>query len=102
MGWETSDRKARLPDDWAIRRVRVLRRDGYKCQARDSVGVKCGDPANQVDHVEPGDDHSYENLQALCRWHHARKSSAEGHAARKPRARQAREPERHPGMVQTD
>ena len=99
MAWDTSDRKSRLPDDWATRRVRVLRRDSYKCQARDSLGVQCGDPANQVDHVQPGDDHSLDNLQALCRWHHARKSSAEGAAARKPRPKQQRDPEAHPGMI---
>lgn len=99
MPWDTSDRKARLPADWTIRRVRVLRRDGYKCQARDSLGVMCGDPANQVDHIVPGDDHDDSNLQALCRWHHARKSSAEGLAARKPRLTQRRPPEPHPGMI---
>ncbi|UIW13484.1 HNH endonuclease [Arthrobacter phage Amyev] len=99
MAWDTSDRKARLPDDWTTRRVRVLRRDSYKCQARDSLGVLCGAPANQVDHIKPGDDHDYDNLQSLCRWHHARKSSAEGAAARRPRPRQRREPEPHPGMI---
>jgi len=99
MAWESSDRKARLPSDWSTRRVRVLRRDGYKCQARDSLGVLCGAPANQADHIEPGDDHSLENLRALCRWHHARKSSAEGAAARRPRPKQARDPEPHPGML---
>ena len=98
MGWETSNRKERLPADWQTRRVRVLRRDSYRCQARDSIGVLCGAPANQVDHIVPGDDHSYENLQSLCRWHHDRKSSAEGHAAqRRPRARRSRDPEPHPG-----
>jgi 5-methylcytosine-specific restriction enzyme A len=99
MAWDTSTRKSRLPADWSTRRVRVLRRDGYKCQARDSLGVQCGDPANQVDHIIPNDDDSYENLQSLCRWHHARKSSAEGVAARKPRATQRREPEAHPGTL---
>jgi 5-methylcytosine-specific restriction protein A len=98
VGWETSTRSTRYPDDWALRRLRVLRRDGYRCQARDSTGAQCGDPANQCDHIVAGDDHSEDNLQALCRWHHARKSSAEGAAARKPRAKQAREPEPHPSF----
>ncbi len=79
--------------------MRVLRRDAYRCQARDSTGALCGASANQVDHIIHGDDHDEANLQALCRWHHARKSSAEGHAARAPRATQKREPERHPGML---
>ena len=97
--WADSDRRSRLPADWPVLRMRVLRRDGYRCQARDSLGVKCEAPANQADHKEPGDDHSLENLEALCRWHHARKSSREGAAARRPRARMAREPERHPGAL---
>lgn len=99
MAWENKDRMARLPSDWQTRRMRVLRRDGYKCQARDSRGVPCGEPANQCDHVVPGDDHSLDNLQALCRWHHARKSSAEGAAARRPRPTQRREPEPHPSRI---
>lgn len=76
--WEGSDRKSRLPDDWAKRRIRVLRRDGYRCH-------ECGAPANQVDHIIPGDDHDLDNLRALCRRHHALKSSAEGNAAKPKR-----------------
>lgn len=96
MGWDTSDRRSRLPGDWASRRIRVLRRDGYVCQARDSTGHLCGYPANQVDHINPGDDHDLDNLQALRRWHHARKTSAEGAAARRPRATRNANPEPHP------
>lgn len=98
MPWDSSDRRSRLPADWAIQRLRVLRRDGYRCQARDSTGRLCAAPANQADHIERGDDHSLDNLQALCQWHHARKSSHEGNAARRPRARQRRDPEPHPGL----
>ena len=99
MAWEGSDRRDRLPADWSTRRVRVLRRDGYRCQAKDSIGVKCEAPANQCDHIVAGDNHDEDNLQALCRWHHDRKSSAEGAAARRPRPTQRRAPEAHPGMV---
>ncbi|PPG39455.1 HNH endonuclease [Pseudoclavibacter sp. RFBA6] len=98
-GWHTSTRRDELPADWQSRRVRVLRRDGYRCRAADSTGAVCGAPANQVDHIERGSDHSHDNLQSLCRWHHARKSSAEGAAARRPRLTQARAAERHPGLV---
>ncbi|MGN6557737.1 MAG: HNH endonuclease [Solirubrobacterales bacterium] len=73
----------------------MLRRDGYRCQHRDATGALCGAWANQVDHIERGDDHDESNLQALCRAHHARKSSAEGNAAQ-PRRR--RPPEPHPGL----
>lgn len=103
MAWSNdnkSARAARLPDDWTTRRVRVLRRDGYRCQARDSMGSLCGRPANQCDHIEPGDDHSLENLQALCRWHHARKSASEGgRASALKRVSRARDPEPHPGLL---
>lgn len=99
MGWESSDRKSELPQDWALRRMRVLRRDSYRCQARDSTGRACGEWANQCDHIEPGNNHDLDNLQALCAWHHARKSSREGVAARRPRARQSREPEPHPAFA---
>jgi len=77
--------------------MRVLRRDGYRCRARDSLGVLCDAPANQVDHIIPNDDDDYDNLQSLCRWHHDRKSSAEGAAARRPRPKQQRDSEPHPG-----
>lgn len=99
MAWEGSTRKERLPEDWSLRRVRVLRRDGYRCQWRMSTGAPCGELANQVDHVIAGDDHGLDNLQALCRYHHARKSSAEGNAAHRARPTQRRPSEAHPGMI---
>lgn len=99
MAWEgTSDRRARLPHDWAIRRLRILRAAGYRCEVRGEEGP-CGEPANEVDHIEAGDNHDPSNLRAICRWHHARKSSAEGAAARQPRPSRRRDPERHPGML---
>lgn len=99
MAWEGSDRRARLPGDWAVRRMRVLRRDGYRCQARDSRDIACEQPANQVDHIARDDDHDYANLRALCRWHHDRKSASEGVSARRPRATMRRPSEGHPGLV---
>jgi hypothetical protein len=41
----------------------------------------CALPATDVDHIEPGDNHDASNLQALCRFHHARKSAREGASA---------------------
>lgn len=99
MPWDTSDRKSELPADWAARRMRVLRRDAYKCRAKDSRGIRCGAPANQVDHISRCANHDEDNLEALCRWHHARKSSAEGNSVHPRRPRQAREPEAHPGLL---
>ena len=97
MAWNT-DRKARLPRNWPQLRIRVLRRDRYACQWRGEDGRRCLEPANQVDHIERGDNHALSNLQALCAWHHARKSSREGVEARGPRPTTRREPEPHPGL----
>ena len=96
MAWENSTRASRLPPDWQRRRRLVLERDGYRCTELTD-GERCTEPATDVDHRTPGDDHSLPNLRALCRWHHARKSSSEGNASR--RRFTARRPvEPHPGM----
>lgn len=92
MAWErngSSARKLRLPADWPTRRQRVLRKAGYRC-------AECRGPASEVDHIEPGDDHSESNLRALCKRCHAKKSSAEGVAARR---RCIPDPEPHPGLI---
>ena len=101
MAWDTgtSARAQRLPSNWQTLRIRVLRRDRYKCQAVMSTGNRCLEPANQCDHIEAGDNHDLDNLEALCRWHHARKSSAEGAAARRPKLTSKRRPESHPGLL---
>lgn len=96
-GWEGSDRRSRLPYDWPRRRARVLRRDRWRCTALVD-GVPCGALATEVDHVERGDDHDERNLTSLCRHHHARKSGAEGAAARHAHGSRARAPEPHPGL----
>ena len=97
MAWEGSDRRSRLPADWQARRLRVLRRDRYACQHRDPAGRKCNAPANEVDHIERGDDHRDTNLQALCRKHHGEKTAAEGHAAWAAKRIPTRRPEEvHP------
>lgn len=101
MSWDTSDRRDRLPHDWAVRRLRVLRRDSYRCQARLSDGRLCLAPASDVDHIVRGDDHRPENLQSLCRWHHSQKTAAEAAEARRanPRPSRQRPPEKHPGAL---
>ncbi|MCZ0996303.1 HNH endonuclease signature motif containing protein [Streptomyces noursei] len=100
MPWMGSDRRSRLPRNWPVLRLSVLKRDGFQCVAvlRDT-GARCTAPATDVDHIVPGDDHDPANLQALCRWHHARKSSAEGAAARRRRVSRRRPAERHPGEL---
>lgn len=102
MAWNTSQRRDELPPDWQLIRIRILRRDGYRCQARDSRGIKCSHPANQVDHITPhsrGGTDDDSNLQALCRWHHAQKSSAEGRAARTYQSQRNPDHEAHPGLT---
>lgn len=90
--WAGSTRRSRLPTDWQRRRRYVLERDGHRCR-------RCGNHANQVDHIEHGDDHSLGNLQALCDPCHRTKSASEGsRAAHARRGTLARPPERHPGL----
>jgi 5-methylcytosine-specific restriction endonuclease McrA len=102
-GWQNSDRRDRLPPDWFKIRARVLRRDGHTCTHRDDYGIRCADLATDVDHIKPGDDHSMENLRALCSWHHNKKSGAEGGAAsqanRRRQNRKFRRTEDHPGLL---
>lgn len=76
----------------------MLARDGYWCTATDDTGTRCGEPATDVDHIEPGDNHDETNLTSLCSWHHARKSAREGGtAAAARRTTRRRTPEPHPG-----
>lgn len=96
-GWQGSTRRYELPDDWPDRRRAVLERDNYRCQWRERGGY-CNAPATDVDHIAPGNDDRHTNLQALCRHHHAIKSSAEGNTARWQH-RRARPPEQHPGLI---
>ncbi|MFI9576949.1 HNH endonuclease [Microbispora rosea] len=70
VGWRTSDRRSRLPKDWARRRLIVLRRDNYTCYV-------CKADAAEVDHVQRGDNHDLDNLAAICSACHKRKTLAE-------------------------
>lgn len=101
--WSSSTRRDRLPADWSKIRTRVLKRDSFRCQWRLPSGRRCGEYANQVDHIRPGDDHGMENLQSLCEDHHAIKSSSEGGQARAEKRRQIssrfRRVEEHPGLL---
>lgn len=106
QAWAGSDRRSRLPDDWDQIRLVIGRRDGWICQQITTAGTICGKPANQVDHIERGDDHSYDNLQCLCSDCHSKKSSSEGGwasvlALRAAKARTARPKEKHPEIPVT-
>lgn len=98
QGWSGSTRRERLPEDWRQKRAYILERDGFRCRAFLPDGRRCPNDASDVDHIMAGDDHSYSNLQALCKRHHARKSAEEGgrasQSARKKR-RNLRPVEKH-------
>lgn len=76
--WAGSTRAQRRPDGWKALRLRVLRRDAYRCQAPG-----CPAKATEVDHVIPNDDHDMANLQSLCTSCHSKKTQAEAAAARR-------------------
>lgn len=101
--WEGSDRRLRLPVDWPKRRNHVLKRDGRRCTHVDDLGQRCIEDATDVDHIIAGDNHDYSNLRSLCRWHHQRKSSAEGAAAlvakKRRNAQRFKRTEQHPGLL---
>lgn len=98
--WAGSTRRSRLPRNWDTDiRPRVLRRDGYRCTWTED-GPRCRARATDVDHINPGDDHSLENLTSLCGPHHAIKSAREGGRAAAARRAEAKLPaEPHPGML---
>jgi 5-methylcytosine-specific restriction endonuclease McrA len=102
-GWAGSDRRHDLPPNWPSIRRRILRRDGHRCVVRDPYGKRCSEPATDVDHIRPGNDHSDSNLRSVCEWHHDRKSAREGAAARaanwRRNDRKYRRSEIHPGLV---
>lgn len=100
--WANSDRRSRLPADWPAIRRRVLKRDGYRCTHTDE-GVRCSQPATDVDHIVRGDNHTESNLRSLCSGHHRTKSSSEGGAASAASRREIRSRfrrvEPHPGEL---
>lgn len=90
-GWEGSDRKSRLPDNWDELRAIVKARAGGRCELLMASGKRCHDKGTDCDHKVRGDDHSLGNLQWICAWHHRRKTAMEGNEAR------GRGTSKHPG-----
>jgi 5-methylcytosine-specific restriction protein A len=63
---------------WQKLRLRILERDGFRCQTCKSHGILT--PANQVDHIlnkASGGSDDPINLQSLCKTCHAAKSKRE-------------------------
>jgi len=101
-GWSGSTRRVTLPADWEARRLAVLERDRYQCQhERADTGAPCGAYASECDHINDRTDHRMSNLQALCPWHHLRKSGQQGGRASQAarRARAAAAAPKHPGVL---
>ena len=77
--WGSSNRRGRLPSGWRQIRARILERDDHVCRV-------CGGPASDVDHIIPGDNHDFENLQAICKPCHKTKVQLEAAEGRRKRA----------------
>lgn len=93
MPWSTSDRRSRLPSDWAWR-VGKVKDDRAKGRCEDKHHAPdCDGRAAEVDHIVQGDDHSLTNLQALSVACHARKTRLDNGY----RAKVKSPPEQHPG-----
>lgn len=100
-GWQNSNRAARLPPNWDTIRAAVLRDASYRCETLMRNGTRCHDRATEVDHIIAGDNHDRSNLQAICTWHHRRKTAAEANAARQRNRAQrtGRREQQHPGLI---
>lgn len=95
MAWSTSNRRERLPEDWPERVAETYRKKGRRCLIKDPG---CLGRASEVDHIEPGDDHSLANLRPACSKCHGRKSADEGNAMKaRLKAARFRPARRHPG-----
>ena len=95
--WDSS-RRPKDPPGWKQTRALALQRAGGLCQA----SPPCLYPATQVDHIVnllSGGTHDFNNLQALCEWHHKQKTAQEAAKARGPRVKEKRPPTIHPGLL---
>ena len=101
MAWATSDRRERLPRDWAQRRKTVEARACGQCEAIMHDGTRCTAKGTDCDHIQHGDNHDYTNLQWLCGWHHRMKTSLEAREElRAARKANMPKPRKHPGLIE--
>ena len=90
-----------LPREWHRLRGHILKRDGHQCTVMEN-GQRCPAKATDVDHTVPvsqGGTDADDNLRAMCREHHNRKTAAEANAANPKAIPQRRASESHPGIV---
>lgn len=95
-GWYNSNRRQRLPKDWASRVARVKERAAGVCEANLPSGKRCGRQGRDVDHKIRNDNHDLSNLQLLCGFHHDLKTQGEARAARQRFMPKRRPVEGHP------
>lgn len=90
-GWVGSDRKGRLPGNWARLRAETL--------LRNPICVLCRvRPSTHCDHIEAKtDDHT--RLQGVCEPCHLQKSGREGNAGKAAKPGRMRPAEQHPGLI---
>ena len=98
-GWEGSQRRDELPDNWPELRREVIRRARGQCEWRlPKTGKRCPRRGTDVDHF--GGKHDHTKLRLLCTEHHAKhtaKQAKEARIAFKRRGRRASEA--HPGSM---
>lgn len=93
MAWAPGHKRmSELPPNWKQIRRRVLARDHHTC-------VMCGAPANQVDHIVRGQDHSLGNLRSLCEHCHMVRTGRDGGSTPRRTRTRARPEPKHPGML---
>lgn len=96
MAW--SQHRPPLPPDWEARRVLVFSRDGFVCQLHYE-GV-CTKGATEVDHIDRNDDHTLENLRAVCHACHTKRTQAQAAEATRRLWAQTKVPRPpHPGLL---
>lgn len=82
--WAGSARRSELPAEWPVLRIATRERAGGRCEGRDG-DHRCRKPGTDCDHIVPGPNHSLDNLQWLCGYHHRRKTAIEGATAARRR-----------------
>ena len=98
MGWEGSDRRARLPRDWPVRVRQTKARAGGRCEGISLDGEprwhvdECSGIGSDCDHDKRGDDHSLTNLRWLSHECHKHKTQHERPQRKRPKPR-------HPGVM---
>lgn len=97
--WPTGQRRPYNPV-WPATVRHVRQRSGGQCEVYDEDGVRCTERMAEVDHIVPwyvSHDDRVENAQAICAWHHTRKTQREAiNAAQAKRSRGKRSAETHP------